>query len=130
MRREGIRQAKLGCEHRAESARTKDPQRHIRSGSRDGLDALVRLGRGEVSLQLQHVLREIFGGLRGAAQGPESELIGARRAAEPEIDAAWKQACQGAELLGDHKWGMVRKHDPAGTHPNGVGSGGHVGDHK
>ena len=57
---------------------------------RHGLDALVRTGRCEERLHLQHVLREVVGGVRRAPQGAQRELVGARRAPEAEIDAAGK----------------------------------------
>ncbi len=47
------------------------------------------------------------------AQRVGGDLIGARRAAEPEIDAPGKQRLQHLEALGDHQRRMVRQHHAA-----------------
>ena len=105
-----------------------DPQRHLGSRRRHGLDALIGTGRRQEGLQLEHVLREVFGGFRRAAQGAQRELVGARRAAEPEVDAAGKQPRQRAELLGDDVGRMVGQHDAAGADADGLRAGGDMRD--
>ena len=55
----------------------------------------------------------------------------AGRAAEPEIDAAGKEARQRSELLGDHIGRVVRQHDPAGADADRLRRRGKVGeDHR
>ena len=55
-------------------------------------------------------------------------LVGARRAPQPEIDAAREEARQRAELLRDDVRRMVRQHDAAGAHPDGLRPGRDVRD--
>ena len=129
MRSEGIRQPQFGRQHRAEMARSEDIERHFRSGRRDRLDALIRSGRRQECLQFHDVLRKGVGGLRRTPQGVQRELIGARRAAEPEIDPAGKKPRQCSELLGDDVGRMVRKHDASRADPNGLRSFGDMGKH-
>jgi hypothetical protein len=101
MRGEGIGQAELGHEHRSKIARSEYPQRHFRSRGRHCLDTLVWTGRSQECLQLENVLREILGRFGRAAQGTQRELVGAGGAAQPEVDAAWKQPRQSPKLFGD-----------------------------
>jgi hypothetical protein len=54
-----------------------------------------------------------------------SDLVGARRAADAEVDAAGMKRLEHAELFGDHQRGMVGQHHAAGPDPQG---GGRVGD--
>ena len=49
----------------------------------------------------------------------QRELIGAWRAAKPEVDAAGKEPRQRSELLGDDVGRVVRKHDASCPDPNG-----------
>ena len=70
-------------------------------------------------LQLNHILREGFRAIRfSAAQGARRQLIRSRRAPQPEIDSSGKKRFKRAELLGNHKRGMVGQHDPARTDAN------------
>ena len=84
----------------------------------------------EVALQLQHVARKV---VRVAVQGPPQRergaLVGARRAAETEVDAPGIQRIQSAELLGDDERCVVREHDASGTHPDRGGPVRDVADH-
>ena len=57
------------------------------------------------------------------------KLIGSRGPAQAQIDAARKQAFQGAELLGDHQRRMIRQHDAARPDADGLGSRRHMPDH-
>ena len=129
MRGERIGQAEFGREHRAEMARPENPQRHVCSRRRHRLDALIGTGWREEGLHFENVLREILGGLGRAAQGAQRQLVGARRAAEPEVDAARKQPRQRAELFGDDIGRMVGQHDAAGADPDGLGAGGDMANH-
>ena len=56
-------------------------------------------------------------------------MIGARRAAETEIDAARIERGERAELLGDDERRVVRQHDAAGADADGLGAAGHMADH-
>jgi hypothetical protein len=53
-----------------------------------------------------------------APQGPQRHRVGAGRPAETEVDAAGKQGCERAELLGDDVGRMVGQHDAAGANPD------------
>ena len=46
-------------------------------------------------------------------------LVGARRAADAEVDAAGEERLQGAELLGDHQRRVVGQHDAARADADG-----------
>ena len=52
----------------------------------------------------------------------QRELVGSRRAAESEIDAAREQPRQRSELFGDDIGGMVGKHDAARADPDASSS--------
>ena len=125
-----MEEAERRGELRAEEARAEDPDRHVQAGAGHRLDALPGLGRREVAHQLHHVLREPVGvGREIAAERAGGELIGARRAAEPEVDAPRVERLERAELLGDHERRVVRQHDPAGADPDGRGGAGDVREH-
>ena len=118
MRGKRVRQAKPGRQHRAEMARTQNPQGHIGAGRRHGDDALAgRRGR-EIALQFQHILGEAVRGVGRAAHGTHRRLIRAGRTPQAQIYAAGKQAFQRAELLGDDVGRMVRQHDAPCPHPD------------
>ena len=129
MRGERVGKPELGGEHRAEMARSENPERHFRSRRRHRLDALPGSGRGQERLQFENVLREALGRLRRTAQGAQRELVGARGASEPKVDAAGKEPRQRPELLGDDIGRMVRQHDAAGADPDGLRPGGDMGEH-
>ena len=59
----------------------------------------------------------------------DRQPVGARRAAEPEVDASRVQRLERAELLGDHDRRVVREHDPAGADPDRLRAARDVGDH-
>ena len=94
-----------------------------------GLHRLAGLRVGEVALQLDDVLRERVGAARVAAQRAHRQLVGARRAAEAEVDAAGVERLERAELLGDHERRVVRQHDAAGADADRLGAAGDVRDH-
>ena len=64
-----------------------------------------------------------------AAQRAHRQLVGARRAAEAEVDPARVQRRERAELLGDHERRVVREHDPARADPDRLRPAGDVRDH-
>ena len=108
------RQAQRRRELGAEQARPQDPDRNLEAGPGYGLNALARLRRLEIALQLDDVLREAVDVAdQGPPQGMGDGQIAARRPAETEIDPAGKQRFQGAELLGDDERRVVRQHDAA-----------------
>jgi hypothetical protein len=83
----------------------------------------------EVALQLHDVLRE---GLRRSGIAPQRahrRLVGAGRAAEPEVDPVRVQRRERAELLRDHQRRVVGQHHAAGAEPDRLRVRGHVGDH-
>ena len=89
-------------------------------------------GRGIVQIgdQFQHILGKILDvALQGPAQRQCGALVGARRAAHAQIDAAGKQRRQGAELLGDHQRRMIGQHDAAGADADGGGAARDMADH-
>src|SRR6185295_4710461 len=94
MRGESIGKPEFSRQHRAEIARSQDPQRHFRACRRYGPDALIWTGWRQEGLHLENVLRKIFGGFRRAAQGAQRELVGPGGAAQPKVNAAWKQLRQ------------------------------------
>ena len=55
-----------------------------------------------------------------APQRAKRRHIAARRPAEPEIDAPRVQLGQCAELLGNHEWRVIGKHDAARAQSNGL----------
>ncbi len=65
-----------------------------------------------------------------AAQRVRGGAVGARRAAEPEIDPAGKQRLQHLEALGHHQRRMVRQHHAAGADPDTAGHRGDLPDHE
>lgn len=83
---------------------------------------------GEVALQFDDVLRECVRGHRIATHCTHGRLIAARGSSEAEVDPAWMQGLQRAELLSDRQWRVVRQHDSAGTEPDRVGLRCNMGD--
>src|SRR5207244_3946812 len=104
---EGVGKPEFGRQHRAKIARSQNPQWHFRSRGRYSPDALIWTGWSQEGLHLKHILREVFGGFRRAAQGAQRELVGPGRAAQPKVNTAWKQLRQRPELLGDNVGRMV-----------------------
>ena len=71
----------------------------------------------------------MFGGFRRAAQSAQRELIGPGCAAQPKIDATWKQPFQRPELLGNDVGRMVGEHDAARADTDGFRSRRDMTDH-
>lgn len=129
MRRERERQSELRSQTRAEIARTEKVERNVQSGSGNGHNRLPGRGRTEVRLQLNHILWEsVAAAAEIAAERAGRELIATRRAAETEIDAAWKERLERAELFGDDKRRVIRKHYPTGADADAFRLAGDVSD--
>ena len=76
----------------------------VRAGDR----AHTAVARAEVPAQLRELLLEELG--RGAAQRHRRAHVGARRAAETEVDAAGVQGLEHPEALGDGQRRVVGEH--------------------
>ena len=83
------------------------------------------------SQEFSETLREVLctKSVRGAAQGRGRDGVGARSAADAEIDAARMQGLQDLEGLGDLERGMVGEHDPHGADPDPLCHARDVPDH-
>ena len=89
----------------------------------------LRVRAAEVGEQVAELRREFVAGLAGvAAQGGGGDPVGARRAAEAEVDAAGMERLERAELFGHGERGVVGQHHAAGTDPQRGGGVGEVGD--
>ena len=64
--------------------------------------------------QFLEPLQEIVvaAGILPAPQRVGGDGVGRRRAAEPEVDASWKQRLEHLEAFGHHERRMVGKHTP------------------
>jgi len=114
MGRECKRQAEHSRQLRAERARSEQPDRDSRSGTRHRPHRLIGLHGPEQGLQFQDIMREILGGHREiAAKRARRALIGAGGAAQAEIDTALVKRFQRAELFGNDQRRVVRQHDTA-----------------
>ena len=84
----------------------------------------------EVAHQRVQLLRERLRRqpLHRAAQRQRGELVGTRRPADAQVDAAGVQRLQHAELFGDHQRGVVGQHHAAGPDPHRRRRGGEVRD--
>ena len=100
MMRKGETHADRGGELGAVAARSEQPDRRQRDVGRHGMDVAERMAFGKaVALEQQQFLKALekvvaFARVLPAAQRVGGDLIGARRAAEAEIDAAGKQRLQ------------------------------------
>ncbi|MNN41607.1 hypothetical protein D3C81_1557360 [compost metagenome] len=90
---------------------------------------LIISARAEVARQLFDIIGEVVSAAGAlAAQGAGGHLVGARCAAQAQVDAAWVEAGQGAELLGDHQRRVVGQHHTTGADPDGRGAARQVAD--
>ena len=73
----------------------------------------------------------MFDPQRAGAMGQRhgGELIAARRAADAEIDAYWKQCFQHAEIFRHLERTVMAQHHAAGPDADGFGPRGHLADH-
>jgi len=81
--------------------------------------------------QLLEAHRKIVGahGLARTAQGKRGDRVGARRAAEAQIDAARMQRLEDAERLGHVQRRMIGQHHAARSDANTAGGVRHGADH-
>ena len=92
-----------------------------------GDQALAWLGGAQQSLQLGDIAREVFFGLHPVtAQGAHGQWVGARGAAQAQVDAAGVELGQRAKGLCYHQRRMVGQHDAARAHPDAFGSPGQM----
>ena len=125
----GVRQAEHRGQLRAEQAGAKNIERHVRACARRGADAGPAV-IGKIALQLHHIAREGIGiAVQIATHRGGHALVGARGAAQPQINSAGEQRIERAELFGDHDRRMIGQHDAAGTDANRAGGPGHMGQH-
>ena len=98
--------------------------------ARNRADRAGRPSGSKYAINSSDVLRKrVRIGLQRAPQRTRGRRIGARRAAETEIDAARKQRLERAELLRHDERRVVGQHDAARADPDRLGPGGHVRDH-
>ena len=108
-----------------ELGRPLGPRAFGRQRARDDAAQCLALRPG---LQVDDLLREGVGGLRRAGvQGLRGAHVAARRAADPEVDAARRQGVQHAELLGHLQRRVVRQHHAGAADPDAPGARGHGG---
>ena len=105
----------------AVAARTEQPDRRQRDIGRHGTDGAKRMPFRKAAALQQNQFLEAFKELVALARvlAPAQRVgryrIGARRAAEAEIDAAGKQRFEHLEPLGDHQGRVVGQHHPTGA---------------
>ena len=85
-------------------------------------------GLAEPALQVVDGLGEGLRLGRGAAEHLRGQLVGARGAAEPEVDPVAVEVGQGTVAFGDHERGVVGQHDPARPDPDALGDRGGLRD--
>ena len=130
MRRKRERQPHHRGELRAEEARAEQPDRHVEPRARHRAHALAGRRLGEIAQQLGDVVGKRVGAAdEVATQRAGGRLVGARRAAEAEVDPAGIERRERPELFGDHERRMVRQHDAAGADPDRARAAGDVADH-
>ena len=80
--------------------------------------------------QVAHVGGKVFGPLVGRRiEGKGGAAVGARRAAQPHVDAAGRQGIEHAEHLGHFERRVVRQHDAGAADADALGGGGDGRDH-
>ena len=116
---EGEAHADRGGELGAVAARAEEPDRRQRDIGRHRVHVAERMAfRKSAALEQQQFLEAFeevvaLARILPGAQRIGRDRIGARRAAEAEIDAAGKQRLQHLETLGDHQRRVVRQHHAA-----------------
>ena len=129
MRGERIGQAQRGGEARAEQAGAEDPHRHVlrRCPAPPAPSARAAPDRSNAAASGTS-RRERVGTVVVAPQRLRRGVVGARRAAQAEVDAARIQRRQRAELLGDLQRRVVGQHDAARADADPRGAAGDVAD--
>ena len=102
----------------------------LRIGAECGERVLGRQrAAGDPGLQIAHVggeLRRAFVGHR--VERERGAAVGARRAAQAEVDAPRRNGVEHAELLGHLERRVVRQHHPGAAHPDAFGGRADRGD--
>ena len=128
MRRECVGQSEGRCQLRTEQARSEYPYWYMQPRARHRAHRMP-FRRREVIHQFDDILRKLAGiGGEIAPQRTRGELVRARRAPEPEVDAPGVERFKGAELFGNHERRMIGQHDPAGADAYGGRAAGDMPD--
>ena len=133
--REGESGADMGGKLRAVARRAEQIERRQRHVRRHGVDLAKRMAlRKQPPLERQQLLEAVEKIVAGRIVLPASKRIGrrrvgARRAAEAEIDAIGKQALQHLEAFGDLERRVVRQHHAAGADAQMLGRRRDLPDH-
>jgi hypothetical protein len=116
VRSEGEWQAEMRGELRAIQAGAEQPDGNVQPGAGIGADFFAGIGHVEIVLEFEDVFgKALGGGGEIAAKRTSGEWIGARSAAESEIDAAGEKRGERAELFNNDQRRMIGKHDAAGA---------------
>ena len=111
------------------SSATERRRRGLRGRREAGPHATLAAPVAEHAHHVDHVAREVLHTLvRVAAERRRRHRVGARRAADAEIDPPGMERLEHRELLGDRERGVVRQHDAARPDPDAFGGAGDVGD--
>src|SRR6267143_1424501 len=113
VRRKREWQSHRGRELRAKGTRTENVNRYAHALGGHRPNSVIR-PRREIPHQLEDIFRKsVWVGNEGSTQRVRSDGIGSRRAAKSEVNPAWEQRLQRAELLGDHERRVIREHNAA-----------------
>ena len=121
---ETVRPTELGGDVSAVVRGTEQPElRHRRAGWRGADFAVLVVGRevvGQPAVEVEQLLGEMVDaqGAGAVDQGAGGASVGARRAADSEIDPTRELGGHGAEVLGHLERAVVGQHDPAGADPD------------
>lgn len=116
---ESERQSLLRRQLRAEVARSQQGDRYLTALPRKCPDGLAGLLGAEIVPELLKERGEIIAGLRrDAAQCAHGVIVAAGSSSQAEINTPGIKRVQSAELLGDYKGRMIRKHDSPAADPD------------
>ncbi len=82
----------------------------------------------EITLEFQDILGERVGRSRVPAQCVHRVLVRTGRSSKSEVDSSGVHRGQGAELLGDEEWSVVREHHATGAKADVLGLCTDMGD--
>src|ERR1700749_5021666 len=112
-------QAQSGGKLGAIRGRPEDPDRHLRSRSRDGANLLFRRGGPQQAPPFLDILSKALAPA-GAPDGRFASFVGARRTPKPKVNPSRVESIQSAELLRNHERRVVRQHDASRSDTNGL----------